>query len=295
MTGDLSMRMPKCCLAAAAMLLAACSGEQAASPVKTPGAEPTAKTRALEAGSAVLQTAAPVRALDVYLDGFHFYNHDLQSQVEAHHFCSVVDEDVRQCVIFDGNARSARIVGVEYVVSRRVFEQLPEDERKLWHSHVYEVKSGTLVAPGLPGLAEDELMEQLVDTYGKTWHTWHTHHGDELPLGHPLLMAGFTADGQADPALIAARDERMDVSSSARREARSSIAAPEIADGADAWERGEVLQLELKQTRAKAPPPEAKIEPDRDTGADPALPSRRLRPHRAPAIYAAVPRVDAVD
>jgi hypothetical protein len=277
------------------MLLAACSGEQAASPVASPGPEPTVKTRVLEAGSTVLQTTAPVRALDVYLDGFHFYNHDLQSQTEAHHFCSVVDEDVRQCVIFDGNARSARIVGIEYVVSRRVFEQLPADERKLWHSHVYEVKSGTLVAPGLPEMAEHELMEQLVDTYGKTWHTWDTRHGDDLPLGHPLLMAGFTADGQADPALIAARDERMDVSSSARRESRSSIAAPAIVDGADSWEQGEVLQLELKQTRARTPPPEAKVEPDRDSAANPALPSRRLRPHRAPVIYAAVPRADVVD
>lgn len=283
------MRELRCSLAAAAMLLAACSGEEAASPVTSPGTEPTVKTRVLETGSAVLQTSAPVGALDVYLDGFHFHSHDPQSQMEAHHFCSVVDEDVRQCVIFDGNARGARIVGIEYVVSRRVFEQLPAEERKLWHSHVYEVKSGALVAPGLPEMAEHELMEQLVDTYGKTWHTWDTHHGDELPLGHPLLMAGFTADGQADPALLAARDERMDLSTAARRESRSSIATPLIVDGADAWERGEVLQLELKQTRAKAPPPEAKVEPDRDS-ADPALPSRRLRPRRVPVLYAAVPR-----
>lgn len=289
------MRELGCSLAAAVVLLAACSGQEAAPPAPSTGTEPTAKTSVLAPDNAVLQTSAPVRALDVYLDGFHFYSHDLQSQVEAHHFCSVVDEDVRQCVIFDGNARSARIVGIEYVVSRRVFEQLPADERKLWHSHSYEVTSGTLVAPGLSELAEHELMEQLVDTYGKTWRTWDTRDDDELPLGHPLLMAGFTADGQADPALVAARDERMDLSTAARRESRSSIATSGIVDGADAWEHGEVLQLELKQTRARTPPPEAKVEPDRDSAATPALPSRRLRPRRAPVIYAAVPRADVVD
>jgi hypothetical protein len=30
----------------------------------------------------------------------------------------------------------------------------PDDEKRLWHSHHYEVKSGILVAPGIPDLAE---------------------------------------------------------------------------------------------------------------------------------------------
>ena len=64
-------------------------------------------------------------------------------------------------------------MGVEYIISARLFETLPEEEKKLWHSHDYEVKSGSLVAPGLPQAAERRLMEQVVSTYGKTWHTWH--------------------------------------------------------------------------------------------------------------------------
>ena len=44
-------------------------------------------------------------------------------------------------------------------------------------------------------------MEQVVSTYGKTWHTWHTDRDKELPYGIPALMMGFTADGQLDPAL----------------------------------------------------------------------------------------------
>ena len=61
-------------------------------------------------------------------------------------------------------------------------------EKALWHSHVHEVKSGQLVAPGIPQAAEHELMERLVVTYGKTFHTWHTDQKDALPLGSPKLM-----------------------------------------------------------------------------------------------------------
>ena len=37
--------------------------------------------------------------------------------------------------------------GIEYIVSDRIFEALPPEEQKLWHSHAYEVK---LNASNLP-------------------------------------------------------------------------------------------------------------------------------------------------
>ena len=104
------------------------------------------------------------------MDGFHFYNGDMKGQMEAHHYCSVLNEDVNQCVIFDGNGKNAKIMGVEYIVSKKLFDGLPDDEKKLWHSHVYEVKSGALVAPGVPQVAEHAFMEKMIGTNGKTWH-----------------------------------------------------------------------------------------------------------------------------
>jgi hypothetical protein len=43
-----------------------------------------------------------------------------------------------QCVIYDANKSGSRLIGIEYIVSERIFETLPEDE-KLWHSHRHEV------------------------------------------------------------------------------------------------------------------------------------------------------------
>ena len=144
------LMLPACGPALCLVLMAACGGEDTSSQVEPPGSRQMVRPAGLADGASSPPATAPIEALDVYVDGFHFYNGNVDMQVEAHHYCAAVDEDVRQCVIFDGNGANAKLVGVEYIVSRRVFESLSADERKLWHSHVYEVKSGALIAPGMP-------------------------------------------------------------------------------------------------------------------------------------------------
>jgi hypothetical protein len=72
--------------------LCGCSDDKnSLSNVFTPGDKPSPKTRVLEAGSAMLQGKEPVEALNVYMDGFHFFSGNMKGQMEAHHFCSVVN------------------------------------------------------------------------------------------------------------------------------------------------------------------------------------------------------------
>lgn len=224
--------------------LTACKGGDTQSPVTPPGDEPSARTDLLEAGATLLQSKPPLDAINSYLDGFHFYNGNMENQMEAHHYCAILNNDVIQCVIYDGNVRDAKIMGVEYIVSRELFADLPKAEQALWHSHVHEVKSGLLAAPGIPEAAEHALMQKLVGTYGKTLHTWHTDLHKRLPLGAPKLMMGFTQDGQADPAMVAARDRRLGVDSRKKRSDRADIEAPPIHPHADAWQNGDVVQFE---------------------------------------------------
>jgi hypothetical protein len=235
--------------AAAVLLLAACGGENTESSVKTPGAEETAKTKTLEVGADMMQDKTPLKSLNAYMDGFHFYNGDMKGQMEAHHYCGHLNEEVIQCVIFDGNGDGAKIMGVEYIISGALFAKLPTEEKALWHSHVQEVRSGQLIAPGIPEVAEHEFMEKLASTYGKTWHTWHTDKDLDLPLGSPLLMMGFTKDGQANEQMVAERDRRFDVSSAKKREDRANINYPPIDPGADAWQTGNTVQLRILKVR----------------------------------------------
>jgi hypothetical protein len=227
----------------AALLVNACGSDNTDSKVTAPGAEETAKTQMLEAGADLMQGKPPLRQLDAYLDGFHFYNGDIDAQMEAHHYCGHLSEDLIQCVIFDGNGDKAKIMGVEYIVSKALFDTLPKAEKHFWHSHVHEVQSGQLIAPGIPDVAEHELMEKLAGTYGKTWHTWHTDQAHALPTGAPMLMMGFTRDGQANEKMVADRDARFEISSAEKKAQRADIVYPIVDTDADAWQKGIVLQL----------------------------------------------------
>ena len=209
-----------------------------------------AKHRALDLAAAVMQRKYPLEALSTYLDAFHFYADDLGRQVEAHHFCIHLAPDMHQCIVFDSNQPGARLIGIEYIITADRFLRLPEDEKRLWHSHHYEVKSGQLVAPGIPELAEHAYFADLVSTYGKTFHTWQVDRHD-FPYGIPQLMMGFTADGQADEAMLRARDRRLGMSWRRKRANRVDIPTPEIIPGANAWERGRSLQTRLQEVELK--------------------------------------------
>lgn len=222
---------------AAILLLAGCGGRNTESNVDAPGEEKSAENKLLNTGADLLQDKSPLKAFSAYLDGFHFYNGNINAQMEAHHYVSQLNEDIHQAIIFDGNEKDAKIMGVEYIISERLFKTLDEEEKKLWHSHHYEVKSGSLIAPGIPDAAEHELMDNLVSTYGKTIHTWHTDQQRELPIGSPMIMMGFTKDGQLNPKLLEERDRRFNVSTAEIKKKREDIPMPNVDPMANAWEK----------------------------------------------------------
>ena len=141
--------------AAAGMAVAAgvMSGRRALATARIGNGHPF-KQRVLDLAAGALQQKYPLDAMSTYLNGFHMYADDMGRQVEATHFCIHLRHDLHQCVIFDRNAPDARLIGIEYIISEERFRGLPDDEKRLWHSHHYEVKSGILVAPGIPDLAE---------------------------------------------------------------------------------------------------------------------------------------------
>jgi hypothetical protein len=219
-----SCRLLKTLIALASAALAAGQGVYAQSPR---GDDKTPKTRALELGARLLQGNSPLGPMDVYLVGFHPMKDDPEHQVEAHHFCHQVNEDFAQCVLFDGNDKGANLNGIEYIISEKIFEGLPEPEQQFWHPHNGEILSGQLVAPGLPATAEKELMKTKMNSYGKTWHVWNTgapgRSGDPVPLGEARLAWSFNRDGEVQPALVQQRDQALDIDTMKIRESRADL------------------------------------------------------------------------
>jgi hypothetical protein len=164
----------------------------------------------------------PLESFHLYLCAFHIAKKNPKFQIEAHHYCSMVDDGVHQCVIFDKVGERARILGVEYIISDKLYRGLPDAEKKYYHPHSYEVLSGQLMAPDMPEKEEAKLMAGLVGTWGKTWHTWPDPQ-TALPMGEPLLMWAICKDGQLDPTLLAARDQRLKISTAKVRKRRASL------------------------------------------------------------------------
>jgi len=192
-----------------------------------PGDDKSTKTGVLEAGARLLQRTSPLGPMDIYLVGFHPMKDDPEHQMEAHHFCHQVNEDFAQCVLFDGNGKGANLNGIEYIVSEKIFESLPAAEKASWHPHNAEILSGQLVAPGIPTVAERELMKAKMNSYGKTWHVWNTgspgHAPDQLPLGPARLAWSFNREGEAQPALVEQRDRKLDVDTARMRQDRADL------------------------------------------------------------------------
>jgi hypothetical protein len=183
----------------------------------------------LEAGAQLLQDTTPLKDFDIYVAGLHCAKHEPGMQMEAHHYCRQVNQDLLQCVLFDGNSRDANLIGIEYIISGRLFGTLPESEKPYWHPHNYEILSGQLVAPGLPDVAERAFLKQLMNSYGKTWHTWHTgrhdgQRGDRLPLGDPKLMWSFNRDSEADEHLRRDFQQHMAIDEAGKRPQRQAFA-----------------------------------------------------------------------
>lgn len=238
-------------LGACALLVTGCAGkdERPSTPSQTnvPGPQASADTEAMWTAMAAVQDLAPVEDFDAHLKAFHFVNGDPERQVESHLYVQQVNQDFAQSLIYDGDGPDAKLVGVEYMISDRLFRSLPAEEQRMWHSHGYQVVSGDLVAPGAPDEAERELMEEMATTYGKTIYFWNVDRGETLPLGAPTLMMAPNATGQIDQRLIEERDTRLGLDTDAIRRQRSRIENPLPQGEANAWQRGEVVQFGVTQ------------------------------------------------
>src|SRR3954451_2347327 len=214
-----------------AVIMAGCRGgsTRPQSGQTAPGSPETAKTKVLESAADLIQSKGPVSKISLYLDGFHAAKEDPKMQMEAHHYCNQVNEDFAQCILFDGNNADARMMGIEYIISAKLYDTLPAGEKAYWHPHNFEVLSGQLRLPGVPELAEKEALKSKINSYGKTWHTWMTgmygQKNDDLPLGPARLQWSFNHEGEDAPGMVDARDQRTGLNTSDARKARADFAS----------------------------------------------------------------------
>ncbi|HKI35803.1 MAG TPA: DUF1264 domain-containing protein [Gemmataceae bacterium] len=170
---------------------------------------------------------APLANLHAHFCGIHMAKKDPKFQIVTQHYCAQVGDGVHQCLLFDSCDKGAKLIGVEYIISDDLYRALKDEEKKYWHPHTYEVLAGGLIAPGMKPEDEMKVMKVILNTWGKTWHTW-PDPKTPVPLGEPLLIWSLMADGQADEKVVAARDKEFGVSTKKVREERGKAFGLEV-------------------------------------------------------------------
>ncbi|TKA62689.1 hypothetical protein B0A49_09113 [Cryomyces minteri] len=215
----------------------------------------------LETGAGLTQNFDPPKRICAHLNAFHAYASEPGRGVEANHYCAHLNDDVRQCLLYDSPEPGARLIGIEYMIKPYLYETLDREERKLWHTHVFEVKSGMLIMPKPTGapravweVAENKEMEEVVELYGKVYHLWQTDRGHKLPLGQPQLMMSYTEENQFNfERMVGERDQRFGEDHKHKREIRDYIEKPQLHPDADSvWKSKERVEEESQRSGRQA-------------------------------------------
>jgi hypothetical protein len=173
----------------------------------------------------------PLGASHFHFCGIHMAKKNPKLQFITQHYCAAhsggTEGDVFQCVLFDGSGKNAKLIGVEYLISEEAYAKLPDEEKKFWHAHTYEVLGGGLIAPGMTSEEELKFMKVIIKTWGKAWHTW-PDPSTAVPTGEPMLIWSLMGDGQVDEKLLAERNKEFKVDTTTIREARGKEFGLEI-------------------------------------------------------------------
>ncbi|KAK9055938.1 hypothetical protein SSX86_027025 [Deinandra increscens subsp. villosa] len=229
-----------------------------------PGKPMTVGHQVIDKSAQMLQTLKPIKQMSQHICTFAVYSHDMSRQIEIHHSITRLNQDFLQCAVYDSDDPSAHLIGVEYIVSDRIFDTLPNEEQKLWHSHDHEVTSGLWVAPGVSERIQMTELELITHTYGKFWCTWQVDRGelnlpyyrDKLPLGAPALMMSpqMVNMGVINPDLVHERNKKYDISTDDLRKSRFNIPVsnPGNARVADYWmHTGKGFAVDIEQEEMK--------------------------------------------
>ncbi|KAL5989824.1 hypothetical protein ACLOJK_010719 [Asimina triloba] len=227
----------------------------------TAGQRLTLESQLVDKGAKMLQSLKPVKQVQQHGCSIAIYSHDMNRQIETHHYITRRNQGFLQAAVYDSDKKHARLIGVEFIVSEKIFEGLSPEEQKLWHSHAYEIKAGVWVNPGIPEKLQMPELRNLAKSYGKFWCTWQVDRGDRLPLGAPALMMSPQAVnlGMVRPDLIKSRDDEYKISSHELKKSRAEIEEPEwINPNADRWKqtgKGYAVDINPAEMQRNAPFP----------------------------------------
>jgi len=126
------------------------------------------------AASSALAAAGPADKFDIHLVAPHTVEGKLMGPF--HHYCKLAQQDplVLECLLYMSSDASARLVGVEYMVDKRLTRpNVPlQDWNTFYHDHEVEIASGRVQVLDRSDAEAKALAEAAAKTDGVIWKLW---------------------------------------------------------------------------------------------------------------------------
>ena len=71
----------------------------------------------------------PVNGIHAHFCGIHIAKKNPKFQIVTQHYCSARSDDMHQCLLYDSCEANAKLLGIEYIITERVYRDLPNSER----------------------------------------------------------------------------------------------------------------------------------------------------------------------
>jgi hypothetical protein len=143
------------------------------------------------AGMVLAQQAPPAAPKATPADGHTIHvtaPHLIDGKVRGpfHHYCKVASpEPFIECLLYETEDPSAKIVGIEYIVAKTITRDekiLPKKQwKKVWHDHTAEIATGNVKVLDLPPDKAKEVADTVAKTDGIVFNLWPE--GAKIPTG----------------------------------------------------------------------------------------------------------------
>jgi hypothetical protein len=137
-------------------------------------------------------------------------------QTLATMYCSEITSGITQCIIFDSPKKNARLIGIEYIIDKLMYDKLNDKDKVAWQPLKFEIEAGLMVFPGLDSFADKNQATKFKTAYSKTIYGWSTNNMTfvsyaSIPSGEATMCTPIQNLIQIDSVLMHQRDTIMGV------------------------------------------------------------------------------------
>jgi len=124
---------------------------------------------------------SPVEGFDIHVQAPHLMANG-EPGGPYHHYCKGISDKILQCLLFESTDPKAKLVAIEYFVSKDLTRKLPAIQwHRHFHDHKVEIATGRVQVLDLPAEQAAKVAEAAAGTDGVIYHLWQS--GQEFPDG----------------------------------------------------------------------------------------------------------------